>query len=442
MKNKYLISILVIFLIIVAINIELNDHSQHDIGSIKHVVIIMQENRAFDSYFGTYPGVDGIPNATCIPDEYGKCMMRPYHDSSDINQGGPHSSYDATVDIDNGKMDGFLKSLYTNRNKYCRDSQFKAKNLEYCIGSPDVMGYHDSREIPNYWRYANEFVLQDHMFESVASWTLPSHLFLVSSWSADCENSDPMSCNDNISMPKSLNLDVKYNQSWNTNINQPDYSWTDITYLLYKNNVSWKFYYGDNDGSLSWFALVSPLPWFQTVKENRQIDNIQPISRFFDDLKKGDLPSVIWIVPNFENSEHPPASIKKGEAYVTNIVNTIMKSPEWYNSAIFVSWDDWGGFYDHVVPPKIDKNGYGLRVPGLVISPYAKKGYIDHQNLSHDAYLKFIEDIFLNKKRIDPKSDGRSDRRPSVRENVSILGDLKEDFDFHQSPRKSLIIDQ
>src|SRR5258708_943261 len=109
-------------------------------------------------------------------------------------------------------------------------------------------------------------------------------------------------------------------------------------------------------------------------------------------------------------------------------------------SAIFLAWDDWGGFYDHVVPPAVDQNGYGLRVPGIVISPYAKKGYIDKQTLSFDAYLKFIEDDFLNSQRIDPKTDGRPDPRPTVRENVPILGNLVADFDFTQTPRPPMIL--
>lgn len=167
------------------------------------------------------------------------------------------------------------------------------------------------------------------------------------------------------------------------------------------------------------------------------MNNIQPISKFFIDIKIGELPSVAWIVPSFKHSEHPPASIKEGQAYVTNIVNAIMQSSEWNNTVILLSWDDFGGFYDHIQPPKIDENGYGLRVPGLIISPYTKKGYIDHQNLSHDAYLKFIEDIFLNGQRIDPKTDGRPDKRITVREKTT--GDLRKDFDFNQSPRKLIL---
>ena len=156
--------------------------------------------------------------------------------------------------------------------------------------------------------------------------------------------------------------------------------------------------------------------------------------------RNGTLPAVSWVVPDDAHSEHAPASSTGGQSYVTAIVNAILSGPNWATTAIFISWDDWGGFYDHVVPPVVDQNGYGLRVPGLVISPYAKKGYVDHQILSHDAYLKFIEDVFLDGQRIDPRTDGRPDSRPTVRESLPILGDLAESFDFTQAPRKPLLL--
>jgi phospholipase C len=105
-----------------------------------------------------------------------------------------------------------------------------------------------------------------------------------------------------------------------------------------------------------------------------------------------------------------------------------------------VQWDDWGGFYDHVQPPTVDQNGYGLRVPGLVISPYARSGYVDHQTLSSDAYLKFIEDDFLGGARLNPKTDGRSDPRPTVREDEKILGNMANDFDFTRAPRPAVLL--
>jgi phospholipase C len=125
---------------------------------------------------------------------------------------------------------------------------------------------------------------------------------------------------------------------------------------------------------------------------------------------------------------------------VTSWINAIMKSPDWKSTAIFLAWDDWGGFYDHVVPPRVDGLGYGFRVPAMVISPNARRGFIDHQTLSFDAYLKFIEDDFLGGQRLNPGTDGRPDRRPDVRENAKILGNLVKDFDFNQKPRPPMVL--
>ena len=176
------------------------------------------------------------------------------------------------------------------------------------------------------------------------------------------------------------------------------------------------------------------------MKADHQLGNIQSVSHFYAAAKNGTLPAVSWVVPSGAVSEHPPARVSYGQSYVTSLINAVMRGPDWDSTAIFLAWDDWGGFYDHIVPPTVDQNGYGLRVPGLVISPYAKRGYIDHQKLSFDAFDKFIEDDFLNGQRIDPASDGRPDPRPTVRENVSILGDLTQDFDFTQPPRPPTLL--
>ena len=186
--------------------------------------------------------------------------------------------------------------------------------------------------------------------------------------------------------------------------------------------------------------IWNPLPFFTTVQQDGQTGNVQPLTNFYTAVASGTLPAVSWIVPNQRDSEHPPALISAGQAYVTGLINTIMESPEWNSTAIFLAWDDWGGFYDHEAPPSVDAYGYGLRVPGLVISPYARAGYIDHQVLSFDAYLKFIEDDFLGGQRIDPSTDGRPDPRPDVRENAPQLGDLQNDFDFNQTPLPRLIL--
>src|SRR5487761_740874 len=167
------------------------------IHKIKHVIIVMQENRSFDSYFGTFPGAAGIPmkNGTptvCIPKPGGGCT-RPYHDRADINSGGPHSESNAIADVNGGKMTGFIRPRFAGR-KSCHAAYAPTCNIGW---KPEVMGYHTAAEIPNYWTYAKNFVLQDHMFEPVKSWSLPDHLYMVSAWSAKCKNRSPMSCRNN-----------------------------------------------------------------------------------------------------------------------------------------------------------------------------------------------------------------------------------------------------
>jgi phospholipase C len=425
------------------------------IHKIQHIVIIMQENRSFDTYFGTFPGADGFPVkngqiAVCVPDPKTKQCVIPYHNPAEQNQGGPHGQSNASADIDGGKMDGFIAQQEQGKRD-CTDPNAPACSLS---GQPDVMGYHDAREIPNYWAYASDFVLQDHMFEPNASWSLPAHLFMVSGWSAKCKSSDPMSCTNALQSPVQLISPLSQKAIQPQII--PDYAWTDLTYLLYTQHVSWAYYVDQgyqpdcaDDSQQSCVPLPqkvsvpeiwNPLPWFVTVQNDKQLGNIQAIDKFYTAAKKGTLPAVTWIVPNSKDSEHPPAQVNNGQTYVTGLINTIMQGPDWSSTAIFLAWDDWGGFYDHVVPPIVDENGYGLRVPGIVISPYARKGYIDHQTLSFDAYLKFIEDDFLGGQRLDPKTDGRPDPRPDVRENASILGDLTQDFDFSQAPLKPVIL--
>jgi phospholipase C len=186
---------------------------------------------------------------------------------------------------------------------------------------------------------------------------------------------------------------------------------------------------------------MNPLPGFQDVHDDKQTGNVKFHPSYFDAAKNGTLPSVSWVIPGTGYSEHPGhGTITAGQAFVTKVINAAMQGPDWNSTAIFLTWDDPGGFYDHVPPVKVDQNGYGMRVPALVISPYAKKGYIDSQTLSFDAYLKLIEDRFMGGQRLDPKTDGRPDPRPTVRENVKLLGDLSKDFDFNQEPRKPLIL--
>ena len=429
------------------------------IHKIQHVVVIMQENRSFDSYFGTYPGADGIPGlggnpgtVPCVPDPATGGCVKPFHDQQDRSLGGPHSAGASVADINGGKMDGFVGEQERGMAGCAQTFNPACGNGG---GTPDVMGYHTGADIPNYWTYAHDYVLQDHMFESVASWSLPAHLYMVSEWSAYCSlQADPKSCRSAIESPQ--NPPDFARRLGNPLPTNPNYAWTDLTWLLHKEGVSWAYYVDtgsqpdcDEDAAMSCAPVVqtaktpgiwNPLPYFTDVQQDDQLGNIESLPNFFTAAKNGTLPAVSWVTPNGTVSEHPPGLISAGETYVTGLINAIMRSPDWSSTAIFLSWDDWGGFYDHVVPPRVDALGYGLRVPGLVISPYARAGYIDHQTLSFDAYTKFIEDDFLGGQRLDPKTDGRPDPRPDVRETLPELGDLQSDFDFNQAPTPPVLL--
>ena len=200
------------------------------IHKIRHVAIIMQENRSFDHYFGTYPGADGFPMkdgriGVCISDPRKGACAAPYHDTNDRNFGGSHGSGAAVADIDGGKMDGFVAQAEKDHARSYRDPNdpscgFKNARL-------DVMGFHDRGEIPNYWAYADNFVLQDHMFEPNASWSLPAHLFALSEWSAKCsKKGDPQSCVNELERP---DYPPDFQRHGNEARPDPDYAWTDLT---------------------------------------------------------------------------------------------------------------------------------------------------------------------------------------------------------------------
>jgi phospholipase C len=416
---------------------------------LDHLIFIVQENRSFDHYFGTYPGADGFTMvdgepANCIPDPVLGHRSCSYHSRREMFKGGPHNQRASIRSIDGGSMDGHIEAL-PMVSKWCIDRasaecrRFVGPDLQ-----PDVMSYLDRRNIPNYWSYADEFVLHDRMFGPTDGWTLPAHLFLVSGWSALCSDPvDPMSCVSNVDL-KPLEQRWEYGE-------EPTYAWTDITWLLDQANVPWGYYVADGTCVFPPCADLrgentpstrNPLPGFTTVHETEQLDRIQTHQDFLAQVRDGTLPSVSWIVPGTA-SDHPSSGrgIAAGQAYVTRLINAIGKSRMWETSAIFLTWDDWGGFYDHVLPPRVDESGYGLRVPSLLISPYARHGYVDHQTLSFDAYLKLIEDRFLDGQRLDPTTLDRPDSRPTVREEVDLLGDLAEAFNFRHQPRDPLILD-
>ena len=414
----------------------------------------MEENRSFDSFFGTYPHADGIPTkdgvpTVCVPNGVGQCV-KPFLDRTGIDSGGAHGPRAGQEDVDGGRMDGFIRVTDRKRIRSCRAHPHGADCAR--LRHPNVMSYHDGSQIPNYWAYARNFVLQDHMFEPNWGWSLPAHLWLVSGWSARCR--DPYRART-----CTTTLDGPTNGPSTPLLRHPHgpiYGWTDLTYLLHRYRVTWASYVKKGDapdcltGPISCYTRLggkstpgfwNPLPDFTDVRQDHELSEAQePISDFYAAAADGSLPNVSWVTPDWADSDHPGAPIARGQAWVTRLVNAVMQGPDWKSSAIFLAWDDWGGFYDHVEPPVVDSQGYGLRVPALVISPYARRGFVDHQTLSFDAYLKFVEDDFLHGRRIDSKTDGRPDPRPDIRENERVLGDLVKDFDFRQRPRRPVVL--
>ena len=422
--------------------------NQRGLHKIKHVIILMQENRSFDSYFGTFPDADGIPMkngvpTVCVPDPKAHDCVRPFHDTSLVGPGGPHAAADAIRDIHGGRMNGFIRSA-ERAGKGCL--QIPNPGCGRGLDPTNVMGYHTAHEIPNYWAWAHDYVLQDHMFSSTIGSSEPAHLYLVSGWSARCRMpTDRMTCETTEGSAGRV-PGLRHKRV---------YPWTDLTYLLQAHHVSWTYFVAQGtqpdcmNGQRSCRegtqlattpSIWNPLPFFTDVHKDRQIQDVKRMDAFYAEAAAGRLPSVSWLVPNGRQSEHPPASIAAGQAFVTGVVDAVMRSPNWSSSAIFVTWDEWGGYYDHVPPPAVDSAGYGIRVPGLLISPYARRGYIDHQVLSFDAYLKFIEDAFLGGARIDPRTDGRPDSRPAVREKAAVLGNLASEFNFDQAPAPPFIL--
>jgi phospholipase C len=432
---------------------------------IKHLIFIMQENRSFDHYFGTYPGADGFPSPLpCLPSNwYPSQCFTPWLNHDVRQQGGPYSQPYQIADIDNGKMDGFVKEREKELEaQHCSpppgipahspQELARLRSVDDDEGYPlpndqvkcidDIMGYHDGTDLPNYWTYAQNYVLLDHFFESVSSQSHPAHLMLFSGWSAYCSQVDPPNID-------SCNTNADPSGTWGPT--RPlSYLWTDITYLLFQNNVSWGVYLDGGQDRLGGRVGVQPiwsvLPGFETVQDDNQVPNSQIAftsydydTQFYTDAANGTLPQVSWILPKFFDSEHPQAHIDEGQKYVTSLVNAIMSGPDWKSSIIFISHDDMGGFYDHEVPAfNYDKLGLGIRLPAMMISPYAKKGFIDHNFCSTDCYIRLIEDVFLKSERMDQA--GRPDPRPDYRDEQTNYASLADDLDFTKEPSPPLIL--
>ncbi len=329
---------------------------------IHHFITVLQQNHTFDNYFGTYPGADGLPAYTCMPsnppDELKTCIA-PFHVGAYPVTDIGHNNDVFSMDYNGGKMDGFVRSL---------DGSYMDGRL--------AMAYYNSQDIGYYWNLAQEYVLFERYFSSAHVGSVPNRMYWVAGVPGTTTNHIPT-------------------QGFNNLVTIFD--------RLQERGISWKFYVANYDASLNYRSLkdLAYLPpqvqWVPLLSFDRFIDDprlsshIVDLQQYYVDLQNGTLPAVSYVVV-LGASEHPGTNIQLGEKATRSLIQALMQSTSWTSSAVLLSYDDWGGWYDHVPPPQVDAYGYGFRVPALLVSPYARRGYLDSTQLDHTSSLKFIED--------------------------------------------------
>ena len=374
---------------------------------IQHVVFIIKENRSFDNYFGAFPGADGATTGTTstgqtVPLTHSPDLTYPYD---------PEHGYGSTLEaVDGGKMDNFDLLADGNVNGY-------------------LLAYTqlNQNDIPNYWAYAQNFVLGDRMFSSIPSDSFANHLYTVAAQDQGAlilkgktllTGNPGWGCDDPPDTYAQL-LDNNGNLSGEF----PCWDFQTLADSLQSASISWKFYappagvQGHNFSTFDAINHIRNSPLWNT--------NVAPDDDFVTDALNGNLPAVSWLVTG-KRSDHPSTSgICDGENWTVDQINAIMQGPDWSSTAIFLTWDDFGGFYDHVPPPYVDYLGLGPRVPLLIISPYARQGYISHTQYEFSSVLKFVEELF---------------QLPALTQRDANANDMTDSFDFDQSPLPPLVL--
>jgi len=329
---------------------------------IQHFIVVLQQNHTFDNYFGSYPGADGIPPGECMPvdaSDEGAACIQPFHIGTYPLTELRHDTDAFELQYNHGRMDGFVSAL-------------ERRHLDGRLS----MAYYDGRELGYYWNLADEFVLFDQYFSSAHTGSVMNRMF----WVAGVPGSD-------------------FNRI-------PEGGFGDLPTIfdrLQGRGIPWKFYVKGYDPSLNYRRLqdLDYLPpqvqWLPLLSFDRFIDDPELSSRivdlqeYYDDLENGTLPAVSYVLL-LGASDHPLTDVGAGQRTINRMIQSLMLSDAWESSAFMISYDDWGGWYDHVRPPQVDKYGYGFRVPALLVSAYARRGHVDSTRLDHTSMLRFIED--------------------------------------------------
>ena len=388
-----------------------------DITQIDHIVFLLRENRTFDNLFGLFPGADGATQATISTG----AVIPLGHSPDQMTRDLGHSGQASDVGVDGGKMDAF---------DLVDSGQDRAANL-----NGDYLGLseYSEEDIPNYYAYASYFLLGDRMFSSVHYSSFPAHLFAVAATTDGVidiprsplypngqGNNNRWGCD----APPSYAA-RQVNEKGIIAAHFPCYDFITLVDSLNNAGITWK-YYAPPEGTSGYIFSV-----LDAIKHIRETpiwqENVVPDTSFASDAANGNLPQVSWLVTGSDNTDHPPYSICGGENWVVNQINALMQGPLWGSTALFLTWDDFGGFYDHVPPPYVDPSGLGIRVPLLVISPYAIGGTVSHSQYEFASILKFIETRF---------------GIPPLTQRDQNANDLTDAFNFGQTPLEPLVLQE
>jgi phospholipase C len=360
--------------------------------SIQHTVFIICENHTFDNYFGTFPGVDGATSGLLSNGQ-----RIPLSPMPDAYEGATLcNSWDCALQaMDAGKMDRFDVISGGNWSAYTQAQE---------------------QQIPNYWTYARHFALADHYFTSVHGPSLPNHLFAIGAQSGGAidNGANPGTLPD--CAPNSDSVVTVIDKYGNRSQRSRCFDFPTLPDSLEGAGVSWK-YYAEEGGFISLIShIYNSAMWTA---------NVAPASQFVVDAKTGHLPSVSWLLPPEYDTEEPPDSMCDGENWTVGVLNALMHGPDWNSTVVFLTWDDFGGFYDHLAPPQLDQFGLGPRVPLLIISPYAKPAYVSHTLSDHTSVLRFIETRYGLR---------------ALTSRDAAASNLLDNFDFSAPPQPPLIL--
>lgn len=364
---------------------------------IEHFVVLMQSDHSFDNYFGTYPGADGIPAGTCMrlskdSPEAGGCV-RPFRLGNQSPDDLDHGPATQRAQYADGRMDGFV-SAYREK---ARDGT-------------KAMGYYDGNDLPYYWNVADRFTLFDRFFSSATTGSHRNRFYWVAG----------------VPAPGS-----------GERVPPGGYGAVPTIFdRLEQAGVSWKFYVENYDPEITMrtpgtgpragqTTRVPLLNFARFLDDPRLFGKIVDLTQYYTDLRDGTLPAVAYAVSS-GSSEHPTSRIQAGQSLVRKMTAGLAKSLYWPTSAFLWTYDGWGGWYDHVPPPKVDRDGFGFRVPALLVSAYSRRGHIEHTPLDYTAILTFIEDNW----HVPPLGERDAS-------SVGITGA----FDFSAPPRDPELVD-